>query len=49
MAAVAYWVEGGTLNYVTREHEQRQAPLGSIDRAFSEQLNRDRHVDFQLR
>src|ERR1017187_3559926 len=26
-AAAAYWAEGGTLHYVTLEHEQKQAPL----------------------
>ena len=40
--------EGDTLHYVTREGEHKQAPFDSIDRAFSEQLNRDRHVAFQM-
>jgi len=48
IAAKAYWAEGDTLHYVTREGEHRQAPFDSIDRAFSEQLNRDRHVTFQM-
>ncbi|MBS1858985.1 MAG: hypothetical protein JST11_26670, partial [Acidobacteria bacterium] len=47
-AAVAYWVDGGTLHYVTREHEERQAPLASVDRAFSLKLNRERRVSFSL-
>ena len=47
-AAVAYWVEGDTLYYVTREHEQKQISLDGIDRAFSEQINRDRRVEFRL-
>jgi len=47
-AAKAYWAEGDTLHYVTREGEHKQAPFDSIDRAFSEQLNRDRHVAFQM-
>ena len=47
-AAIAYWVDGATLHYVTREHEQKQVPLGQIDRTFSEQLNHDRRVDFRL-
>jgi hypothetical protein len=47
-AAKAYWAEGDALHYVTREGEHKQAPFDSIDRAFSEQLNRDRHVAFQL-
>jgi len=47
-AAIAYWVEGDTLHYVTRQREKKQIPLDEIDRAFSEQLNRDRRVDFRL-
>jgi hypothetical protein len=47
-AALSYWVEGDTLYYIDRDHQQQTAPLDSIDRSFSEQLNRDRHVDFRL-
>ncbi len=47
-ACLAYWVEGDTLHYVTREHEHKQIGLDGIDRAFSEQLNRDRRVEFRL-
>ena len=47
-AVKAYWAEGDTLHYVTREGEHKQAPFDSIDRTFSEQLNRDRHVAFQF-
>jgi len=47
-AASAYWVDGSTLRYVTLEHDQRSAPLSSVDRAFSIQLNRERRVAFQL-
>ena len=47
-AAVSYTVEGDTLRYTTREHVERTAPLSSVDVGFSEQINRDRHVDFRL-
>lgn len=47
-AVVAYWVDGDTLHYVTRDHAQKQVKLNEIDRPFSEQLNRDRRVDFRL-
>ena len=47
-AAEAYWVEGNTLHYVTLQHERKQAPLDSVDRAFSSRLNRERRVDFRL-
>ena len=48
IAAVAYWVEGDTLHYVDRRHEQKQIRLDQVDRALSEQLNRERRVDFRL-
>ena len=47
-AAVAYWVDGETLHYVTRTREKKEAPLDEIDCPFSEQLNRDRRVPFRL-
>ncbi len=48
IAAIAYWVEGDTLHYVDRRHEQKQIRLDQVDRALSEQLNRERRVDFRL-
>ena len=47
-AAAAYWAEGGTLHYVTLEHEQKQAPLNTVDRDLSGQLNRERRIAFSL-
>ena len=47
-AAAAYWVDGKTLHYVTLEHEPKQAPLDTVDRALSLQLNRERRVPFSL-
>jgi hypothetical protein len=47
-AAAAYWVDGATLHYVTLEHEERQVPLNTVDRAMSMQLNSQRRVPFQL-
>lgn len=47
-AAVAYWVDGATLHYVTLDRQQRQAPLSTVNRALSFQLNRERRVPFQL-
>lgn len=47
-ASVAYWVEGKTLHYVTLQHEDKQAPVESVDRELSMQLNRERRVQFQL-
>jgi hypothetical protein len=47
-AAAAYWVDGKTLHFVTLEHEERQAPIDSVDRTLSLKLNFDRRVPFQL-
>ena len=47
-ASIAYWVDGNTLHYVTRDHQERTVPLDSVDRSFSEKLNRDQRVPFHL-
>lgn len=47
-AAAAYWVDGKTLHYLTLEYEQKQAPLETVDRDLSLQLNRERRVPFSL-
>ena len=47
-AAVSYTVEGDQIRYTTREHEEKTAPLASVDVLFSEQINRDRRVEFRL-
>jgi hypothetical protein len=46
--AVAYWVEGDTLNYITTEGSKNRASLSLVDREFSRQLNDERHVEFHL-
>lgn len=47
-AALSYRVEGDTIIWMTREHEEKRAPLSSVDRRFTEQMNRDRHVEIRL-
>lgn len=47
-AAASYSVSGQTLHYVTLEHEEKQAPLSSVDRELSARLNHERRVQFQL-
>jgi hypothetical protein len=47
-AAAAYWVDGQTLHYVTLQHEEKQAPLDTLDRSLTLQLNRERRVTVQL-
>ncbi len=46
--AIAYWVKDGRLHYVTQDHSLHDVPLGDVDRLFSEQINRDKGVDFRL-
>ncbi len=47
-AVLSYSANGASLHYVTLDHEQKQVPLSSLDRALSERLNRERHVPFKL-
>jgi hypothetical protein len=47
-AATGYSVEGMTLYYTTPQGTREHAPLDSVDAAFSEQLNRERNVEFPL-
>jgi len=46
--ALAYWIEGDTLHYITPQGSHNRASLELIDREFSERLNRERNVDFSL-
>ena len=46
--AIAYWVDGDTLNYITTEASQNRVSLSLIDRDFSRQLNDSRNVEFKL-
>ena len=46
--AVAYWVEGDTLNYITTQGSLNRASLELVDREFSKQLNDERHIEFRL-
>jgi hypothetical protein len=48
MPAIAYWVDGDTLNYITAEGNQNRISMSLVDREFSTRLNQDRHVEFQL-
>jgi|HubBroStandDraft_6_1064221.scaffolds.fasta_scaffold132257_1 hypothetical protein len=47
-AALSYRIQGDQIHWTTREHEEKDAPLSTVDRRFSEQINRDRRVDFRL-
>jgi hypothetical protein len=47
-AAVAYWVEGETLHYITSGNTHNQVSLDLVDRDLSARLNGERGVDFLL-
>jgi hypothetical protein len=47
-AAVSFWVEGEDIHWISREHEEKQAPLSDVDRRFSKKLNRDRGLEFTV-
>jgi len=47
-SALAYWMEGDTLHYVTVQGSHNKASLDLVDREFSEQLNRERQLEFRL-
>jgi len=46
--AVAYWVEGDTLNYITVQGAKNSVSLDLVDRDFSRQINQERRVEFGL-
>jgi hypothetical protein len=48
VAAIAYWVDGDTLNWISRDAKQNHMSLSLVDRDFSKQLNDERHVPFSL-
>jgi len=46
--AVGYWIEDDTLHYITTQGSHNRASLDLVDREFSERLNRERNVKFEL-
>ena len=48
-AATAYKVVGEQLYWQDRDNREHHVPLSSVDVPFSQQINRDRRVDFQIR
>ena len=47
-SAVAYWIEGDTLHYITPQGKHNQVSLELVDRTLSEKLNQGRRVEFRL-
>lgn len=48
LAALAYWIEGDTLKYVTKDGKPNSASLSLVDRDLSRQMNKQLNVDFNL-
>ena len=46
--ALGYWMELGTLHYVSLDYSVNQVTLDLIDREASEQLNEQQGIDFTL-
>jgi len=48
VTALGYWMEGDTLNYITREGTRNRVTIDRVDRPFSTKLNTDRNLEFKL-
>jgi hypothetical protein len=46
--ALGYWLEAGTLHYVSAEYAVNQVSVGLIDRDLSQRLNDERGITFKL-
>ncbi|HLK19835.1 MAG TPA: hypothetical protein VKT81_12805 [Bryobacteraceae bacterium] len=46
--ALGYWMEGGSLHYVSAEHSLNQVSMNLVDRDLSQRLNDERGVSFKL-
>ena len=46
--AIAYWVDGDTLNCITVQGSKNTVSLDLVDRDFSKQINKERNVEFGL-
>lgn len=47
-SALAYWIDGDTLHYVTAGNNHNQVSLSLVDRPLTERLNRERRVGIQF-
>ena len=47
--AYAYWLEGDTLHYITTKHSHNRTSLALVDERLSDQLNRERRIEFKLK
>ncbi|MEP7366364.1 MAG: hypothetical protein ABI972_24155 [Acidobacteriota bacterium] len=46
--ALAYWLEDGTLHYITTKHAHNRASFELVDTDMSRQLNQERGLEFTL-
>jgi len=46
--ALGYWLETGTLHYVSAEYALNQVSIGLVDRELSQRLNDERGIPFKL-
>jgi hypothetical protein len=45
---LGYWMDKGALSYVTVDSVIGHVPFDQVDREFSQRLNDERHIEFQL-
>jgi hypothetical protein len=48
-AAIGYWTEAGALHYVTPQGHINHVSMVMLDRPTTDQLNRERGLEFELR
>ena len=48
VAAIAYWEQADEIHFVTNNFSKRIVPVSALDKALSEQLNKERKVEFKL-
>ena len=48
LPAMAYWVQGDTLHFISLAGVPNEVSLALVDREFSKQLNRERRLPFVL-
>lgn len=46
--ATSYKVDGDQIHWITREGQERQSPVSTIDLALTQKLNGDRGINFQI-
>ena len=48
VAALGFWMDGDTLNYITRDAARNRISIDRVDRELSIKLNADRKLEFKL-